>query len=628
MRVAVLHKDRCQPKRCAHECIRMCPPVRNNIETIVWGEDGKPEISEPLCVGCGICVHRCPFDAITIVNLPDETGKDMIHRYGQNGFRLFGLPVPSEGAIVGLLGPNGIGKTTAIGLLAGLQVPNLGRWGGFQRGETGIQGTAGKVDEPGFAALIAGSGQDTFGTGGQAPPDWESVLDHFAGTALHDYLEGVSTGELKAALKPQYVDSIPKQAKGVVGELLGSVSRGGGGSVKDIAERLAIEGVLDHPLDKLSGGELQKVAIAATLLKEAEVYFFDEPCSYLDIAERMRVARVIHELGRRARVIVIEHDLAVLDFLADRVHLLYGKEGAYGVVSQPHRVRQAINIYLDGYLPDSNVRFRSKPIQFEVHPPRKEWETYPVVRFDGLQKTLGDFTLKSGPGTIHQGQVVGVVGPNATGKTTFVRLLAGEIDPDAGWSSTEVEWAYKPQYISPPEGFTVGAFLRGVRGFSQAHLKAELIGPLGLAQLMERELTELSGGELQRAAIAAALLTDARLYLLDEPSAYLDVEQRMMAAHTIRRVIERKGASALVVDHDLYFLDTLADSLMVFGGESGISGLAEGPHDMRRGMNTFLKEVDLTFRRDPDSHRPRINTPGSRLDREQKERGEYYYQSR
>jgi ATP-binding cassette subfamily E protein 1 len=136
----------------------------------------------------------------------------------------------------------------------------------------------------------------------------------------------------------------------------------------------------------------------------------------------------------------------------------------------------------------------------------------------------------------------------------------------------------------------------------------------------------LSGGELQRVAIALALTKDADIYLIDEPSAYLDSNQRMEAAKTIRRVMEKAGTSALIVDHDVYFIDLVSDSIMVFTGEPSLNGLANGPFDLRTGMNKFLTNVDITFRRDAESHRPRINKPGSRLDREQKKSGEYFYQ--
>jgi ATP-binding cassette subfamily E protein 1 len=135
----------------------------------------------------------------------------------------------------------------------------------------------------------------------------------------------------------------------------------------------------------------------------------------------------------------------------------------------------------------------------------------------------------------------------------------------------------------------------------------------------------LSGGELQRVAIAICLSRDADMYLLDEPSAYLDSNQRMEAAKTVRRVMEKRGRSALIVDHDIYFLDMVSDSMMVFTGKPGREGQANGPFDMRAGMNMFLEHVDVTFRRDNDTNRPRINKPGSTLDREQQEKGEYYY---
>ena len=149
--------------------------------------------------------------------------------------------------------------------------------------------------------------------------------------------------------------------------------------------------------------------------------------------------------------------------------------------------------------------------------------------------------------------------------------------------------------------------------------------PLQIKRLENKVVSELSGGELQRVALALCLGKDAELYLIDEPSAYLDVDQRMIAAKTIRRTMEKKGRSALVVDHDVYFIDVMCDSLMVFGGRPGKSGEGGGPYDLREGMNKFLKSVDVTFRRDRETLRPRVNKPGSRLDREQRSIGEFFY---
>ena len=142
---------------------------------------------------------------------------------------------------------------------------------------------------------------------------------------------------------------------------------------------------------------------------------------------------------------------------------------------------------------------------------------------------------------------------------------------------------------------------------------------------MEQDLTDLSGGERQRVAIAACLSEDADLYLLDEPSAHLDVEQRVRATSAIRRHAENHDATALVIDHDIYMVDLLADRLLVFDGEPAERGHASPPVGMRDGMNEFLENLDITFRRDERTGRPRINKPGSQLDREQKNAGEYYY---
>ncbi len=398
-------------------------------------------------------------------------------------------------------------------------------------------------------------------------------------------------------------------------------------TIKEAAELLELTDVIERPLNELSGGELQRVAIAATMMKEADVYFFDEPSSYLDIYQRIKVARLIQSLSEKKQVVVIEHDIAVLDFLADNVYLVYGSEGAFGVYAQPRQVRVAINTYLDGYMREENIRFRDYPIVFEDRPPRDQWQSVSLLEYPEIECLYPGFRLKVEPGAIRAGESVGVVGPNAIGKTTFVKVLAGTIEPSSGTIAKNVAVSYKPQYINPEFDGTVSElFYTTVKDFFQSSFfESEIAHPLTLKTLYEKNLVNLSGGELQRVAIALCLARAADVYLLDEPSAYLDSNQRMEAAKTIRRVMEKRGRSALVVDHDTYFLDMVSDSMMVFSGNPGREGLGQGPFDMRQGMNMFLRSVDVTFRRDNDTNRPRINKPGSRLDKEQKEKGEYYY---
>jgi ATP-binding cassette subfamily E protein 1 len=587
MRIAILLRDRCQPRRCSSECMHYCPPVRTGTETIVMGDSGKPVISEELCVGCGICVHKCPFEAVKIIGLPQELEGETVHQFGKNSFRLYRLPVPRKGQVIGLLGPNGIGKTTAISILSGQVVPNLGDY--------------------------------------DSDASWDKVLDKYSGTELRDYLEPLSEGKIKTAMKPQYVDKLPAVHKGKARELLEKVDEGN--RLDEISERLTISGVLSRDLAKLSGGELQRVALAATLLKDADVYFFDEPSSYLDIFQRLEVAKVIQELSTRKQVIVIEHDLAVMDFLADLVHIIYGSEGAYGIISQPRTVRTAINVYLDGYMREENIRFRDTEIKFEKRPPRSDWQSEPLIEFTELKKRFKNFSLKVSGGAIRKGEVVGAVGPNATGKTTFVKLLAGEISPTSGAVAGEVAVSYKPQYIKPEFDGTVRELLYQTVGkdADAGFFQAEVAHPLSLKYLMDNEVKSLSGGELQRVAIAVCLGSQADIYLVDEPSAYLDSAQRMTASKTIRRVVEKSGKSAVIVDHDVYMIDLISDSLMVFSGEASKRGEGEGPMEMRDGMNRFLRDVDITFRRDHETNRPRINKKDSRLDREQKSKGEHYY---
>jgi len=319
--------------------------------------------------------------------------------------------------------------------------------------------------------------------------------------------------------------------------------------------------------------------------------------------------------------------LAILDVLCDLLHVVYGERAAYGIFTPPRTTRTAINAYLDGYLPEENVRIRDKPIRFVRGRTRGEDIGLPILKWGDMEKKMGDFQLTTGQGEVRSAEVIGVVGPNATGKTTMVKMIAGELEPDQGWCTMEAEVSYKPQHVSTDFQGSVQLWLDVEIGtkWRSGEFHTQVIRPLQIDKMLDLEASRLSGGELQAISIAICLGKDADLYLLDEPSAHLDANARMEAAKAIKRTMESNEKAAMVIDHDIYFVDIVSDSLLVFEGEGGKQGHAVGPLSLRKGMNRFLSGVGVTFRRDHESKRPRINKPGSVKDREQKANGEYFY---
>jgi ATP-binding cassette subfamily E protein 1 len=564
--------------------IKYDPLNRSGHEGFHVTEDGELHIDDSKVMGEHKLIEKkIPNDAIRIVPLPSETGQ-LVHQYGENGFRLYNLPAPDDGSVIGLLGRNGIGKTTALRILSGELVPNFGTPNGI---------------------------------------DWDRAVESFRGTTLQTHLERLRDGEVTTAYKSQRVDSLSETDDETVRQRLTSRSTDPG----HLVDELGLRSISDRSLRDLSGGERQRVAIATTLLSDADLYLFDEPSSFLDAKQRSTVSQVIHERIRDtdASAIVIEHDLAMLDLLSDGIHILYGDPGGFGVVSQRLSVRAGINQFLDGYLTEENVQIRGNAIEFPSASERGLPNEDPALEYPELQKEFAGFALSVDPGQIYASESIGIVGENGLGKTTFVKLLAGSIEADNGAVPGTFSVSYKPQYITPDSQETVRERFAAVTDIHSQRFKTWIRDPFDLEVLYDNPLDSLSGGELQRVGIGLCLARDADLYLIDEPSAFLDVDRRVSLADEIHQFSKRTDRPALVVDHDLFVIDRVADRLIVFDGTPGDHGHANPPQSVRDGMNTFLSSLGITFRRDERTGRPRVNKPGSQLDREQKANGEYYY---
>ena len=550
-------------------------------------------ISESLCIGCGICPKKCPFGAIHIINLPTNLETQVTHRYSANSFKLHRLPTPRPGQVLGLVGTNGIGKSTALKVLSGKLKPNLGRY--------------------------------------DNPPDWEEILKYFRGSELQNYFTKVLEDNLKAVVKPQYVDQLPRAVKGTVKSVKPLIeAKNELKNMEHIMDVLELNAVQDRDIGLLSGGELQRFALALVCVQNADVYMFDEPSSYLDVKQRLSAARTIRGLLRSDDyVIVVEHDLSVLDYLSDFICVLYGRPAVYGVVTLPASVREGINIFLDGNIPTENLRFREESLTFRIAEAGDDFmlDRDRAFEYPSMQKTMGGFHLNVEGGQFTDSEIIVMMGENGTGKTTFCKMLAGAEKPDGTQQVPQMNISMKPQKITPRfQGTVRQLFFKRIRAaFLSPQFQTDVYKPLKIEDFIDQEVQNLSGGELQRVAIVLALGLPADLYLIDEPSAYLDSEQRIIAARVIKRFIMHSKKTAFIVEHDFIMATYLADRVIVFDGVPSIDAKANKPESLLTGCNRFLKNLDVTFRRDPNSYRPRINKDRSQLDQEQKLAGNYFF---
>ena len=589
-RIAALEMDSCNSKKCGLECIKFCPVNKEDSDCIILGDNGKAIISESLCTGCGICIQKCPFDAITILNLAEELLDKRMHQYGINTFRLYNLPTLRRGSVIGLVGRNGVGKSTALNILSGNLKPNFGNY--------------------------------------SSPPDWDEIIDYFKGTEYKDHFSKISSNTLRVSVKPQAVYSLSNVWKGDTFSLLKHYDERN--ILDSLIQDLDLEQSLKRQVSELSGGELQRVAVAVSASRDADLYLFDEPSSYNDIYQRLNVSNVIQNLASdNHSVIIVEHDLTLLDYLSDFVQILYGDQGAYGIISSVQSSRKGINTLLDGYLPTENVRFRDSPISFAIYAPiGDESDSVELLSYSNISKSYPGFSLSANSGSIRKGEVIGILGANALGKTTFLKIIAGVEKSDSGQVSKNSSISYKPQYLSSNnETYVEDLFYEIQEGIMTDEYRSNIFEPMKIQKLYPRKISELSGGELQKIAVAVCLSQDAEIYVMDEPSAFLDIEDRMSLAKAIQQYIRLVSKSALIIDHDIQLIDVVSDSLIIFEGSPGIQGSTTKVLSKEDGMNRFLKQLDITYRRDLESGRPRVNKHNSHSDRLQKESNSYYYLS-